>query len=206
MVKGARQPFLDEIAEQARGRGIPEAAIAAWQRSVPPELAVKARRNHMNNSILFYGLLRPTYWSDALDLNTEQAQAGWAITRSLLSDIFSQCKQRHIKVGLVYIPTALQFDPHYGTYAGSHLYKRVGYVIRDEWLTEEAPIERELVVLAKESDVPFLDMTPALRSAVDGGANIEFALDGHLNETGHRVAADTLAQWLRTASGFDLMR
>ena len=45
--------------------------------------------------------------------------------------------------------------------------------------------------------IPFLDLTDALQARVEGGENMYFPDESHLNEAGHAVVADSLAAFLR---------
>ena len=46
------------------------------------------------------------------------------------------------------------------------------------------------------SGIRFLDTTDALTARLRAGENVYFPDESHLNETGHRIVADTLAKFL----------
>ncbi len=66
------------------------------------------------------------------------------------------------------------------------------------WTVNDLP--ERIAVWAQERELPFLDLTPALRAAAAGGRLVYFLDDGHWNGEGHAVAAEQIAQWLRMAN------
>ena len=48
-----------------------------------------------------------------------------------------------------------------------------------------------------QAGIPFLDLTAALQERVEGGENMYFPDDSHLNEAGEALTAATLAEFLR---------
>ena len=75
-----------------------------------------------------------------------------------------------------------------------------------EWPPDSALAEEELARSAvaealrdfcATEEVPFLDLTPALRASAANGELPFFAADTHLNAHGHAVMCDALAPWLR---------
>lgn len=69
------------------------------------------------------------------------------------------------------------------------------------WTVNDLP--ERIAVWAQEHDLPFLDLTPALRMGAASGRLVYFPDDGHWNAEGHAVAAEQMAQWLRTANWLD---
>ncbi len=55
----------------------------------------------------------------------------------------------------------------------------------------------KMKAFAREHDIPFLDLTPAMRAAAEQGELPYYPADTHLNAVGHRVMAETLAAWLQ---------
>jgi lysophospholipase L1-like esterase len=51
--------------------------------------------------------------------------------------------------------------------------------------------------LCEAAGIPFLDTTPLLQQRVESGENVYFPDESHLNELGHQLVADALAEWLR---------
>jgi len=74
-----------------------------------------------------------------------------------------------------------------------------------EWDEHLGPLREQLVAWGAESGVPMLDLTPALQTAARDGRMPWYWGDTHWNAEGHRVAAETLADWpaLRGAVGGD---
>jgi lysophospholipase L1-like esterase len=52
--------------------------------------------------------------------------------------------------------------------------------------------------LCEAAGIPFLDTTPLLQMQVESGENVYFPDESHLNELGHQLVADALAEWLQT--------
>jgi hypothetical protein len=197
-----RTSFLDETEQIAKKRGIPQNKITAWKNAIPPELAKLATEEQVNTMLMSSGLLRPRYWSDGIDIDTKIAQGSWLAISNLLVDMIDQCRERDIRVGLVYMPCAFQFDPNAGSYKGRQVLSRTGLIVRKEWLTEETQIQNNLRTLAGQNRVAFLDLAPALRKKIAEGMTLTFAFDGHLNEDGHKAVADTLEYWLKNSEDF----
>lgn len=69
------------------------------------------------------------------------------------------------------------------------------------WIVNDLP--QRIAAWAQEHNLPFLDLTSALRAAAADGRLVYFLDDGHWNGEGHAVAAEQIAQWLRTANWLD---
>ncbi|HBP16851.1 MAG TPA: hypothetical protein DEA08_03520, partial [Planctomycetes bacterium] len=64
-----------------------------------------------------------------------------------------------------------------------------------DYLRNEAQGYERLAGMAAEAGVPCLDLTPALRRAVEVGERPYFALDPHWSPLGHQLAAEAIAAW-----------
>lgn len=191
--------LVGTISAEARRRGIPEAEIETWKARLPPDLVVSVNQQLMEADILSYGLLRPNYWTDSLDVDTPTAKARFRSMRALLDRIVEEAARRGIEVALVYIPDRLQYDPH------SHLgnpTERTGVRFRREWLADDATIQVELARWSRARGVASLDLTPVFRASPGDRTTLTYRVDGHWTPAGHRVAADAIGAWLQHGSIF----
>ena len=62
-----------------------------------------------------------------------------------------------------------------------------------DWKSQCGPLPEALRAWAADNDVPFVDLTEALRASARAGAIPWFQADTHWNEIGHRVAAEAIA-------------
>jgi hypothetical protein len=60
----------------------------------------------------------------------------------------------------------------------------------------ESALRSDLAKLCAEEDIPYLDLTDALRAVARTGELPYFANDTHLNEHGHKAMAEALAPWI----------
>lgn len=116
----------------------------------------------------------------------ETMRARWDEALHHLDDLVSQCARRHLPVALVLVPGEFQVNRH----LCERLQRRAGY--EPNHLDLEMP-QRRLAAFAHHREVPVLDLLPHLRAA-DETLYERHATDW--NETGNRVAADALGNWL----------
>ena len=67
----------------------------------------------------------------------------------------------------------------------------------DENLAVQRDVMREL---ADELDIAFLDLTPALSEAIDGGSKPFFFADTHWNQDGHNIARNALLDFMNRSN------
>jgi lysophospholipase L1-like esterase len=195
--------FVALISAEARRQGVPEERIAAWQEDVPDDLVAAVNRGAFAGPALSYGLLNPAYWLDSIDVASPRAEAKWRGAAQLLAFLFTRIRSSGRSVGLVFIPSRLQYDP--ASQRASNPRVRLGMLMRSAWLTDTSELAIRLGRLAERENVPFLDLTPALRKAVGDGTTLNWPLDGHFNPDGHRVAAEAIAAWIDEARVFPFL-
>ena len=97
---------------------------------------------------------------------------------------------------VAFIPCAFQYNP--AAHQATNPWLSVGVKVRREWLTDQTRLQEGLQGWASAAVVPYLDLTPSLRQAVQTSTNpVHYPLDGHLTPQGHRVIADAVREWLR---------
>ena len=188
--------FLERVADVARRQKISEAEIENWKTRVPAALAAAAQRGEFNGSLLSYGLLRPAYWTDALDLDRPEAIRQWEATVQILREIIRGSRIRGIDVALIFIPCIFQYDPVSHSAEANHPWVVSGVEVRKQWLTRSSEVQKRLEAFTESQDVPFLDLTNTFRTAARVRDGLHFKLDDHWTQQGHIVAAHAIASWL----------
>ena len=186
--------FISLITQRANAQQIPQNKIIAWKESVPRELEEAVNNGLFNGHILSYGLLRPRYWSDSIDIDSEIANKKWQNMTLLLSKILAKAKDKEIETGIVLIPSPFMYDPE--THSTMNPWVITGTKLNESWLSEDTEIQKRLRLWAKDIEVPFLDLTPEFRMAIKTDKNLNWELDGHWNNNGHQVAAKAIESWL----------
>jgi SGNH hydrolase-like domain, acetyltransferase AlgX len=99
------------------------------------------------------------------------------------------CTANHIKPVIMYIPTALQIYAPYTTAAtGSHW-----LAMRDQQIAVRENIENAITVLANETRVDLITLTPVFNRAAAEGKMLYYSLDAHWNAEGREIAARFVA-------------
>ena len=123
-------------------------------------------------------------------LNPQNAsyQQGWQELQQGLKEVNGRCLQQGCQLVVTLIPTKeMVYLP------------RVGKVFTPEQktLVENASATyRKLETYLGQEKVPYLDFTPAFQQAAQRAPQLYFRIDGHWSREGHRVAAETLEQFL----------
>jgi len=186
--------FIDTVIKKAEKRNIPRQRITAWQASLPPDLVEAVNQNRFMGYILSAGLLSPKRWIDNFDITSESAGKKWQNMTLILSKIVARAEQSGIETAMVFIPGPLLYDPR--QYSEKNPRIITGTEIHQRWLTEDTEIQKRLALWANKKKIPYLDLTPTFRKAVQANSNLNFVLDGHWNNAGHQVAAEAIAAWL----------
>jgi len=192
--------FLEAVSSKARSRGISEEEIRKWRERIPPQLVDAVNKGQFLGAMLSYGLLKPKYWVESIDIEGTQAERKWSAMVTILEKMLSIARERGIWVGMVYIPARFQYDP---AKENPNIWRVGGTEIRDQWLSGESEIQRRLASWTATAGVPLLDLTPALKEAIKTDDRINFRIDSHWSPKGHRAAALAIAQWLNKT--YDLL-
>ncbi len=195
--------FVETISIQAMREGIPERQIRKWSEVLHEYWVDAVNRGEFNGAMLSYGLLRPKYWSDALDIDSEISEAKWQSMATIISELVSESRRREIEVAIVYLPTRFQYDPP--SHELTNPWILSGTNTRRDWLIGETEIQIRLESLTKEMDVPFYDLTSVFREAALVNSNLNWALDDHWTAEGHRTAGSAIAEWLEESGAFSIV-
>lgn len=204
---GRDQPgFVAGVSEWARDLGIPDDRIAEWESTVPRDLVTAVNEGKFNGAILSYGLTRPYYFTDALDIATPRAERKWQSMLVSLEEMTAVAAQNGVEVGLVYIPSQFQYDAD--SYRPTSPWLISGVVIRREWLLGQSEIQKRLYRWSTDKDIPLLDLTDTFRQATldKPPLSLNWRLDGHWSPLGHEVAADAIHEWLKAHQVFSFLR
>jgi hypothetical protein len=196
--------FISTVSQRAKELNIPQKRITTWKESLPGELVEAVNRGQFNGSILSCGLIYPRYWSDSIDIDSDLARKKWQNMALLLSEIVKRVRHEGIEIGLVLIPSVLMYDPR--THAKKNIWTITGTEIHDDWLSKDTEIQRKVKLLAKEKKVPYLDLVPVFRKAIQLDKNLNWELDQHWNNLGHQVAAEAIISWLSNEQVFTFIR
>jgi hypothetical protein len=195
--------IMGAITQAALARGLTGEQIATWRSSLPRDVVEATQARRFNGTILWHGLVNPTYWTDSLDLGTARAEEKWRAMIALVTEIVQQARRRGIRPAVVFLPDDHQYDPARHRAGGRSVWREVGVTVREAWLHDDTEVQRRLVDWSRAHRVPFLDLTPALRRSLNDGAALTYRLDGHWTPAGHRVAADVIEDWIRRERVFD---
>ena len=162
-------------------------------------------KEKINPLPLSFGLLRPYFWQESLELGGPEGKAKWLAVKDLLDETFRLAQKHSIKTALIYIPIRLQYDAHYmRDPEGINWYKQSGVNLHERWLTDTTTIQTTLAHWSKAQDIPFLDLTPSFRANIQEPHQFNFPIDGHWNKQGHELAARSIQKWISQNNIFDL--
>lgn len=193
--KMVTRDFIQTICKEAEKKGVPDERVEAWLKNLPQELVSAVNQNLFNGSILSYGLLNPSYWKDSLDMPGTIPEEHWLSLRNIILQLQKTASKKNARLGVVFLPCVFQYDPE--SHSPDNPWIRAGSVINSDWLTNNTPFQNKLADLTRTNNIPFLDLTPAFRTACTTNHNLSWKLDGHWTPQGHALAAKTLEPWIR---------
>ncbi|MCW7493512.1 SGNH/GDSL hydrolase family protein [Leptospira soteropolitanensis] len=140
------------------------------------------------NFVTLKGLfnLSPDYLRGSLDTKSYAATNfnRWhRILRQFNGNILSDKKE----LVMVYIPLEIEYDPKM-----FQIYKEIGFVMDSRWLDSDSEFITDLKIISKEERIPLIDLRESMRFRTD----LLQSGDIHLNESAHRMIANTLKQSL----------
>jgi hypothetical protein len=140
------------------------------------------------------GECHPVLFSNVL--NQEQRPAGhpgWPLLLDTLHDGHVMLNDRSIPLVIILIPMKLRVMGHYAEFSP----------LMQTWLPlawdipEEETFGHALASLCAEIDVPFVDMTAALKSSAAEGELVFPPFESHLSKSGHEIVAREIERAVR---------
>ena len=137
----------------------------------------------------------------ALDANALRASDMFQATLTSVIEMSQDLKTRGIRFVMMYIPQKAElFWPYLNAESkraiATHFTERVS-PIAPEMIDQNISAQRDLwMSVALEQRIEFLDLTPALRLAIENGNSPYFFADTHWNQLGHDLARQELQKFL----------
>lgn len=151
--------------------------------------------------VAFFDRLLPIL---ALDADALRASGMFQVTLSTIIDLSQDLAGRGIRFVMMYIPQKAELFWHYldaeskgaiAEYVTEHVALLTPHA--PENIDKNISAQRDLwSAVALEQQFEFLDMTPALRLALEGGRSPYFFADTHWNQLGHDLARQELQKIL----------
>jgi len=179
---------LDALLEAARRRGVPADSVRARLAAVPDSIVADALAFRSNPFNLAEAVLDPRALRDNVLLDTEETRRGWEYAEKALRELDAETRRAGTRMVLVCIPAGAQVGKRYWWAT------KLGLVLDDRVLTDPV-FQRRVANFAAETDLPLVDLLPALRA--NAGATLYFEQDGHWTPRGHAFAARAIADGLR---------
>ena len=134
------------------------------------------------------------------------ARTGWMLTRHAIADMQHVTRAIGAELVVMFLPFKSQI--YLPLVESSMLPAELSRAL--QFYLRESPTPPDVAMLMRnrlaqntlmrrfchDSGIRFLDTTEALSARVRAGENVYFPDESHLNETGHRIIADTLAKFL----------
>jgi lysophospholipase L1-like esterase len=134
------------------------------------------------------------------------ARIGWTLTRRSIAEMQRAARATGAELVVMFLPFKSQIYLPLVESSMSHaeLTRALQFFLRDNPAPPDvAKMMRNRLAqntmmrrFCDDAGIRFLDTTDALTARVRAGENVYFPDESHLNETGHRVVADTLAGFL----------
>ncbi|MGD2159201.1 MAG: SGNH/GDSL hydrolase family protein [Anaerolineales bacterium] len=118
---------------------------------------------------------------------TETIQDAWDITKALISQMRDEVEESGANFAVLIVPASPQLVPPSNN---------------TDWYCEQPNIELENFL--KREDIAFLDLLYSFRQHIlDGGEQLYYQRDFHMNEDGHQLAGELLYEFF-TAAYFEM--
>jgi lysophospholipase L1-like esterase len=196
----APHDFLETVTGLASARGIAPERIQEWKESLPAELVNAVNRGEFNRALLAYPLLHPYLKTDSIDIDTPRAEQKYQAMLAPLEEMLLLARQEGIRVGIVYIPSRLQYEPH--SHDLTNPLVRAGMDVRKRWLSGRSEAQSRIARWCEVRKVPCLDLLAVLREKSEMEDALTYEMDGHWNSNGHRIAGAAISTWIEESNVF----
>lgn len=137
----------------------------------------------------------PTF-PDGPDMPPEVGET-WAILQKIFAEFKQAAAGMNAKLGVLVIPAREQAHQRYYQDTYQQFSKRYGVSLAHIAWNYAQP-DQALGQLFAQQDIPYLDLLPPLRAYdATGGPDLYFEEDGHFNQAGHRLTAESACQWVQ---------
>lgn len=197
--------FVERVVSAANHKGLEKQLIEQWRTSLKSEWIEEADKLRISGPVLSFGLLNPQFWSESIDIDTQEAEEKWQLMQSTLVDIAKFARKNQKEFAVVYIPSVFQYDIQ--SFSDERPWPTLGSVLRKEWLIGTTEIQTRLSKLMDQENISFLDLTPSLRTELaESRQTLNFRYDEHFNKAGHKTTARLLKNWLEASEVFSFMQ
>jgi PAS domain S-box-containing protein len=118
----------------------------------------------------------------------------WRQLKTVMADVREACEQNGISLVVMYIPAAAHVYAQYSTtQSGDNWLK-----IRDQQIQAKTNTEGAMTQMLQELDIEMISLTPTLEEAASRGKMLYYPLDPHWNPEGTEVAANYVADILKS--------
>ena len=198
------------------GNDLQDAArFAAWKKNPIPKESLAQR--YLWHSLLVHWLDRtlpkdspgpqtiagPTLATAKVNLDyrydpnaPETEPNGFAETKAAVEEGYRICQSRGIKLIVVFVPVKVRVLASQITFTDSEQRQRY---FSDGITDSDHDFGHQIGKYCQQIGCPFMDLTPQLRNEARRDPRYVYMLnqDSHLDVDGHRVVAETMAEWLR---------
>jgi len=111
-------------------------------------------------------------------------------TYQALDELKDHCELIGTRPLIIGIPTQTQINPR--------IWKKVQHIYGLEASNYDLDLPNKVIAeICKEAGVEYFDLLPALRSVAQNGQQPYFEIDGHWNQLGHRLAAESICSFMK---------
>jgi PAS domain S-box-containing protein len=164
------------------------AEAGGYSEAIHPDLASLDIGDNKNYRVLFIDRVntRPA----AEMLRTKE----WQAFKAILNEFKQVCAENKIVPVIMYIPTPVHIYGQYSTKASGKNWLGV----RDKQIAAKENTERAVQELAYELKIDFISLSPVFEGAAKEGKLLYMQLDSHWNSEGREIAADFVANALKS--------
>ncbi len=156
---------------------------------IPQEVQTATRDGRFPVVRLLHACLDPDRHVRSLDPGDDDFETAWPRVRDHLDQLRDAVRKDNAELRIVVLPESVQVDS-----AAVDFNRKLGFVVKDEWLTGGCRTEDALSEWTRENQVAYLNLTDAFRAS---SQQLYHVWDSHLNADGHALMARALFDWLQ---------
>lgn len=151
-------------------------------------LIADARRLEINPYLMELALRNPDHLLDNVLMEGDANARAWRRVVELLDGVREASRARGATLAIAVFPRSIQIDDSHFPF-----FEKLRFRVDPRTLGSREP-QRRIADYARGRGVPLLDLQPVLRE--HGAEALYLEKDDHLNDTGNRVAAESIVPWL----------